>query len=39
LEWLTISSSASRRLTGTGTGDPPLILWHGSNELVGLAAD
>ena len=25
-EWLTISSSVSRRLTGTGSADPPLIL-------------
>jgi hypothetical protein len=36
---VTISSSVSRRLTGTGTVEPPLILRHDSDELVELAAD
>jgi hypothetical protein len=38
LEWLTIASSVSSRLTGTGIVDPPVILRHDSGELVALAA-
>ena len=37
-EWLTISSSVSRRLTGTGTSDPPVILRHESHSFTAMTA-